>query len=114
MDTRLYKLKADLFKSIGHPMRVRILEILANVPVSVGELNKQIGAEASHLSQQLGILKRAGIISSTKQGSSVTYFLVQNEVIDLLHLAKGIITNVLTEATSMLENIKSSDTTSVG
>ena len=113
MSKQVYKLKADLFKAIGHPMRVRILEILASGPVSVGELNKLIGAEASHLSQQLGILKRAGIISSVKQGSSVTYFLVQKDVIDLLHLAKGIITNVLTEATSVLENIKSSEAASI-
>lgn len=90
-------------------MRVRILEILASGPVSVSELNRQIGAEASHLSQQLGILKRAGIISSAKHGSSVTYFLVQKDVIDLLHMAKGIITNVLTEASSVLENIKKTE-----
>ena len=113
MEAQVYKLKADLFKAIGHPMRVRILEILANGPVSVSELNRHIGAEASHLSQQLGILKRAGIISSAKQGSSVTYFLVQKDVIDLLHLAKENITNVLTEATSVLENIKNNEAASV-
>jgi len=57
-----YQVKADFFKTLAHPARIRVLELLRDGERSVGELIPEVGLEASHLSQQLGILRRANIL----------------------------------------------------
>ena len=105
MSTPLYQLKAEFFKTLGHPVRIRILELLTDRPRSVSELNESVGIEASHLSQQLGVLKRSGLIDSTKSGSSVTYSLLHPEVPELLAVARRILTEVLTDSAKLLEDL---------
>ncbi len=105
MSTPLYQLKAEFFKTLGHPVRIRILELLTDGPRSVSELNESVGIEASHLSQQLGVLKRSGLIDSTKSGSSVTYSLLHPEVAELLAVARRILTEVLTDSAKLLEDL---------
>jgi DNA-binding transcriptional ArsR family regulator len=53
MSTPLYKLKAEFFKTLGHPARIRILELLAVGELSVSELQAEVGLEGSHMSQSL-------------------------------------------------------------
>ena len=59
----LCEVKAELFKALGHPARVRALEVLAEGERTVGELQPLVGIESSHLSQQLGVLRRAGLVT---------------------------------------------------
>ena len=68
------KLKAEFFKTLGHPARIRILEVLADGEHSVGELMPKLGLESSHLSQQLAVLRRAGtpIFCSRARSSSLS------------------------------------------
>lgn len=108
MTTPLYQLKAEFFKTLGHPIRIRVLEILSEGPRTVAELNKIVAAEPSHLSQQLGILKRAKLISVAKSGSTSTYILAHPELMELLAVAKRILTEVLTDATEMLRDLQES------
>ena len=58
----LSEIKADLFKALGHAGRVRVLEVLCQGDRTVTELVPLVGLEASHLSQQLGVLRRAGVV----------------------------------------------------
>ncbi|BCI90045.1 hypothetical protein NIIDMKKI_52510 [Mycobacterium kansasii] len=60
MSEPLYKLKAEFFKTLGHPARVRILELLSERDHTVAELLLEVGLESSNLSQQLGVLRRTG------------------------------------------------------
>jgi len=66
----LYKLKGDFFKTLGHPARIRVLELLAVRDRSVGELLPEVGLESSNLSQQLGVLRRAGVVVARKDGAT--------------------------------------------
>jgi len=84
----LAEIKADLFKALGHPGRVRILEVLAGGEHGVSELLELVGLESSHLSQQLGVLRRAGVVTARREGSTVTYAVASAEVIELLAVAK--------------------------
>jgi ArsR family transcriptional regulator len=104
--TPLYQLKAEFFKTLGHPARVRILEVLANGEHSVGELQPIVGIESSHLSQQLGVLRRAGVVTARKQGNSVIYSLASPEVADLMALARKVLTGVLNEQVGLLKDLK--------
>src|SRR4051795_4553718 len=61
----LSEVKAELFKALAHPARVRVLEVLAEGERSVGELQPLVGIELSPLSQQLGVLRRGGLLPAS-------------------------------------------------
>src|SRR5690625_7521719 len=69
-------MKAELFKALAHPVRIRALELLCEGDRTVSALLAEIGIEASHLSQHLGVLRRADVVRKARQGNSVTYTLV--------------------------------------
>jgi DNA-binding transcriptional ArsR family regulator len=106
MTTPLYRLKAEFFKTLGHPARIRVLELLCLGELSVTELQVEVGLETSHLSQQLAVLRRAGLVSTRKQGTSVFYALAAPEVADLLALTRHILTDVLTGQMAVLQELK--------
>ena len=107
MTTPLYRLKADFFKTLGHPARIRVLELLSAAELSVAALQAEVGLEASHLSQQLAVLRRAGLVTTRKEGTTVFYALAAPEVSDLLALARHILTDVLTGQVAVLKDLRS-------
>lgn len=95
----LYEVKANLFKGMAHPVRVRVLEILSASPhVSVTDLISDMGVEASRLSQHLSVLRTHHLVVSERRGSQVFYSLAYPHVADLLATAKMLLGEVL-EAT---------------
>jgi ArsR family transcriptional regulator len=102
----LSEIKAELFKALGHPARVRILEVLATGEHSVGELQPEVGIELSHLSQQLGVLRRAGVVTTRKEGSSVIYAVKDPLVVELLSVAKRLLVASLAETRSLLADLR--------
>lgn len=106
VSTPLYALKAEFFKTLGHPARIRILELLVQGEHSVGELLPEVGLEASHLSQQLGVLRRAGIVNARKQGNAVIYSLASSEIADLMTLARQVLTGLLTDQMVLLKDLR--------
>ena len=101
------ELKADLFKAMAHPARIRILEVLSEGERSVGELQPEVGIELSHLSQQLAVLRRAGLVTSRKEGASVIYAVKDKLVVQLLKVAKRLLINSLSETTGLLDGLRS-------
>ncbi|MGZ4676499.1 MAG: ArsR/SmtB family transcription factor [Acidimicrobiia bacterium] len=101
----LSEIKADLFKALAHPARVRALEVLAEREVSVGELQPLVGIESSHLSQQLGVLRRAGLVTTRKEGASVIYGLKDPLVAELLVVAKRLLLAQLAETRGLLDGL---------
>jgi ArsR family transcriptional regulator len=101
------ELKAELFKALGHPARVRILEVLADGERAVGEIQPYVGIELSHLSQQLAVLRRAGLVRSRKEGSSVIYELGDPIVAELLRVARELLIRSLSQTTHLLADLRS-------
>jgi ArsR family transcriptional regulator len=97
--------KAELFKALAHPARIRALEVLSDGERSVGELQPLVGIELSHLSQQLGILRRAGLVTSRKSGSSVYYALRDPLVGELLRVAKRLLLTSLAQTRDLLADL---------
>jgi ArsR family transcriptional regulator len=110
MTTPIYQVKAEFFKTLGHPARIRILEVLREGERPVSELLPEVGIEASHLSQQLGLMRRANLIQARKVGSNVYYSVGDPVLFELLELAKRIITASLAESQELLEQMQASDT----
>ena len=104
--TPLYELKAEFFKTLGHPTRVRALERLSNGEMSVAELMTQIGIEASNLSQQLAVLRRYGLVNTRRQGNNVFYSLSSPELADLFAVARRFLTARLVEQVDMLRDLE--------
>jgi ArsR family transcriptional regulator, arsenate/arsenite/antimonite-responsive transcriptional repressor len=87
----LYEAKAELFRTLGHPVRIRVLELLDEGPKLVRELLAEIDVEASNLSQQLAVLRRSGLVTSTRTGTAVRYELATPAVADLLYAGRHIL-----------------------
>jgi len=107
MPRPIYQVKADFFKTLSHPARIRILEVLRDGEQSVSQLIPQVGIEASHLSQQLAVLRRANILESRKEGTTVCYSVTDERIFQLLEVAKAIITSSLAESTQLIAELNS-------
>ena len=101
----LAHVKADLFKALAHPARVRALEVLADGERNVSDLQAEVGIESSHLSQQLGVLRRAGLVTTRREGSSVYYAIKDPLVVDLLAIAKALLLTSLRETQDLLAGL---------
>lgn len=90
------RLKAEFFKALGHPLRIRVLELLSERERSVSELLAHVAAEQPHLSQQLAVLRRAGFVVARREGSAVVYALADERVAELLALARQMLLDMVT------------------
>jgi DNA-binding transcriptional ArsR family regulator len=97
MSVPLYQAKAELFRTLGHPVRIRVLELLQDGPKPVRDLLAEIDVEPSNLSQQLAVLRRAGLVRSSRNGALVVYALGSAEVAALLAAGRGILSEVLSD-----------------
>ena len=92
----LYEVKANLFKGMSHPVRVRVLEVLsATTEQSVAELITDTGLEASHLSQHLSVLRRHNLVVAERRASQVFYRLAHPQVADLLSVSRALLVEIL-------------------
>lgn len=92
----LYEIKANLFKGLSHPYRIRVLEILSSrTEASVSEMLADTGLEASHLSQHLAVLRKYGLVISERRASVVFYRLAFPQVADLLAVSRELLGQIL-------------------
>lgn len=103
----VYQLKAEFFKTLGHPARIRILEVLREGDHSVGALVPKVGIEPSHLSHQLAVLRRADVVQSRKVGTTVVYSVSDPRIFQLLEVAKQILTSSLQATRELLAELES-------
>lgn len=102
----LYELKAGLFKGLAHPLRIRLLELLADgAEHSVAELQRDTGLEPSHLSQHLAVLRRHRLVTSDRRASNVYYRITDPDVAELLAVARRLLTVVLSSDADQLERM---------
>ncbi|MFB7909002.1 ArsR/SmtB family transcription factor [Kitasatospora sp. NPDC056076] len=102
----LYQAKAEFFRMLGHPVRIRVLELLQAGPTPVRGLLAELEVEPSSLSQQLAVLRRSGIVTATRDGSTVVYALAGGDVADLLRAARRILTGLLADRDLLLAELR--------
>lgn len=95
MGVPLYQAKAEFFRTLGHPARIRILELLCERDHAVHELLEQIEIEPSNLSQQLAVLRRTSMVVSQRRDGEVVYSISVPEVRDLLLAARRILSGLI-------------------
>ncbi|MER5642795.1 metalloregulator ArsR/SmtB family transcription factor [Kitasatospora sp. NPDC002227] len=106
MAVPLYQAKAEFFRTLGHPVRIRVLELLEHGPCPVRELLAAIEIEPSSLSQQLSVLRRSNLVSATRDGNTVVYELSTPDVAELLRAARRILTEMITDQGELLAQLR--------
>jgi len=97
MSNSLQGFKAELFKALAHPARIRILELLRSGERTVSDLQRVLEMESSTVSQQLALLRARDIVAGRKQGTSVYYRVVDPLIFDLLDVGRDIFDNHLVD-----------------
>lgn len=110
MPVPLYVAKAEFFKMLGHPVRIRVLELLQDGPKAVRDLLAEIEVEAPNLSQQLAVLRRSGIVTANRDGATVVYALAGGDVADLMRAARRILTEMLAGQNQLLDELRDAET----
>jgi DNA-binding transcriptional ArsR family regulator len=104
---QLQTLKAELFKALAHPIRIRLLEVLVSEgATSVQDLQRSLGIDQPIVSQQLARLRGHGIVTSRRQGLVTRYEVTDPLLKDLLRVAKQILNRRLVGVQSMLKELK--------
>ena len=105
MQDALQRFKAEFFKALAHPVRIKILELLRTGEMSVTDLQALLGIEASSVSQQLAVLRGQNIVEARKVGTTVYYSVRDPALYELLDAARKIFNNHLIDTRSMLEEL---------
>lgn len=103
LNLEMQRFKAEFFKALAHPLRIRILEFLADGDKNVNEIQNLVGSEGSAVSQQLTVLRAKNIVTGTKEGNRVIYTLRDPMIIELLSVARQIFNNHLVDTITMLD-----------
>jgi DNA-binding transcriptional ArsR family regulator len=102
----VHEVKARLFRVLGHPARVRILELLRDGERSVGALQAELGLDSGSTSQHLAALRGVGVVESRREGTSVFYRVDDEHVFELLEAGRAISARNLTEQQSILRELQ--------
>lgn len=97
--------RADFLRVLGHPVRVRIIELLRDGELSVGDLQAQLGLDSSGTSQHLGVLRRQGVLETRKVGTSVRYRVRDPRTFQLIDSARQIVSSSLEAAQALLAEL---------
>src|ERR1700722_18116368 len=101
----VYVVKAQLFRVLGHPLRIRILELLRDGERTVGDLQVELELDSSGTSQHLAALRQQGVLESRRAGTSVYYRIRDPRISELLVLAKQILTSALSDSHALLSDL---------
>ena len=102
----VHEVKANLFRVLGHPARVRILELLRGGERSVGSLQAELGLDSGGTSQHLAALRAIGLVTSRREGTSVFYRVEEERVFDLLAIGREILTRRLVTQQTLLRELE--------
>jgi DNA-binding transcriptional ArsR family regulator len=98
--------KAEFFRALAHPIRIRILETLGEGERSVQELQSALDLDQPVVSQQLAVLRAKNIVTSRKVGTTVRYALSDLLITRLLAVTREIFDNHLVDSQSMLRELQ--------
>jgi DNA-binding transcriptional ArsR family regulator len=108
-DTQLDTFRAEFFKTLGHPIRIKILRLIRPGEKNVTQLQESLGLDASVTSQHLMALRAKNIVVSRKEGTKVFYAVRDPQIYQLLDLAKEIFDRNLVDSRTMLDQLERED-----
>jgi DNA-binding transcriptional ArsR family regulator len=106
MQSDLQAFKAEFFRALAHPVRIRLLEVLGTGERTVQELQQALRLDQPLVSQQLAILRAKNVVTSRKVGTTVRYALGDPLIADLLRTAREIFNHQLIGTQTMLRALQ--------
>lgn len=106
MPERLAEFKAEFFKALANPLRIRILDCLRDGPKAVNEISARLGVGPTNISQQLAILRTKNLVNANKTGSNVYYEVRDRRIFELLNVAREIFSQQLTQVRQTLRELR--------
>ena len=106
MAVPLYEAKANLFRTLAHPARIRVLELLSDRDHAVHELLVEIPLEPPSLSQQLAVLRRTGLVRQQRVRGEVVYSIVVPQTRDLLVAARLVLRELAADQAELEEELQ--------
>src|SRR5471030_1079423 len=100
-----YNFKAEFFKVLANPLRIRILDALRDGPVSVSDLRTRLDSEQATISQHLSILRARNFVTTERRGTTVLYEISDPAIWKLLDSAREIFDNQLVSVRTALESL---------
>ena len=105
MNQLIHQFKADFFKTLSHPTRLAILDLLRDGEKSVGELQQLLEADQSTISQQLARLRNGNLVDSRKEGTNVYYSIRDPMIFELMDVAREIFSRQLVNHQELLQEL---------
>jgi len=103
---RLRQFKAEFFKALAHPLRIRILELLRSGPLSVTQIQEATGAPPSSVSQQLAVLRGRSIVTTERRGTTIIYDVADADLFELLDVVRRIFNAHLADTIDLLRLVE--------
>jgi DNA-binding transcriptional ArsR family regulator len=103
---RLRQFKADFFKALGHPLRIRILELLRSGPMSVTQIQEATDVPASSVSQQLAVLRGRNVLTTERHGTTIIYSVADAELFEMLDVARRLFYIHLSDKADLLRLVE--------
>ena len=104
MPPTLQDFKAELFRTLANPVRIRILEVLrAAGSLTVREIQQQVGVEPSNVSQHLALLRGRGLVTTRREATSIWYSVAEPELFGMLDAARAIFDSQLAAQAKLAE-----------
>jgi ArsR family transcriptional regulator len=104
---QLFKMQAEICKTMADPKRLMMVEELRNGELSVGELGARLGLPQANVSQHLSILRKRGIVATRRKGTTVYYRLSGNKIADACDMVRSILEEQLEQSKSLAGMMKS-------
>ena len=90
-----YQKQAQLFRALSHPVRLRILDILARQEACVCHLTAILGKRQPYVSQQLAALRESGLVTDRREGTLIYYRLADDDLAALLDQSKVVVRDLV-------------------
>ena len=87
----VYKLQAEVLKTLSNPRRLEIIHLLADGPREVGRLAEEMGISQPNVSQHLAVMRSAGVVEAEREGREVRYRLTDPEIICACETMRGVL-----------------------
>ncbi len=103
VDKRIYKLHAELCKTLANPTRLRILGLLRDGEKSVGELAALTGVRQATISQHLAVLRQRRVVSTRKDGVNIFYKIANPKIVHACDLIREVLFEQLAEMEKLVK-----------
>lgn len=104
----LQDFKAELFRTLANPVRIRILEVLRHAgSLTVREIQQRVGSEPANVSQHLALMRGRGLVSTRRDGTSIWYSIAEPQLFEMLDAARAIFDNQLAAQAKLVEDADS-------